>query len=221
MKDNFKILQSETVNIQGANALKVMIEILSKQHSLDKNKKITIYLLYRDCTSPKQLFVDSLEQAIQNENAEDLIFLGDININLLNPHESADYLNMCMANGCLSLQNSPTRNENCLDHVSSNGNSLDITCEILQEQITDHAMIDVGINLPNTYQTSEKSRLQFTNEKKFQIELRKQNWEWVEEAGKNYCTSVNDDLQKIIKTIQACRTRATKTVTVKNKKTLR
>ena len=50
-----------------------------------------------------------------------------------------------------------------------------------------------------------------TNGKKFRIEPEKVGWEWVEKAGKNYQTPVNENFEKLITIIQACRSRAPKT----------
>ena len=54
---------------------------------------MTFVLLYRDCTSSKPQFVDSLEQLLQSESMNDIILMGDVNINLLNDGESAEYHN--------------------------------------------------------------------------------------------------------------------------------
>lgn len=132
VKKDLKITGSEILNIQGANLLKLKIEYPSNQYSSNSRNELAVYLIYRDCTSSRLRFVEELEQIIQNEKLKNSIFLGDMNINLLNSHESADYLNMFMSQGCLSYQNAPTRDHSCLDHVFSNINAAHVHCKLLE-----------------------------------------------------------------------------------------
>jgi len=183
VKNDLKIVKSEKIKVLGANVMKIKIDYSSNQSSLGENTELSLYLVYKDCTFSKLRFVESLEQLIQNNSdvEKDAIFLGDMNINLLDDNESADYLNMFMAHGCLSLQNSPTRDTSCLDHVLSNSSTLTVNCKVMDKWITDHAIIDIEIKLPNTYWNNEEKQIQIVNEKKFRAELLKVNWDWVEE----------------------------------------
>ena len=141
-----------------------------------------------------------------------------MNINLLNSHESANYLNMFLSQGCLSFQNSPIRYQNCLDHVFSNITASYVHCKRFQNQITDHAMLDIRIDMPNTHGINDEKEIRFTNENKFQKELRRVSWEWVKEDGMNEEISVNDDFERLFEIIESCRSRATKIKTIKNSK---
>ena len=123
-----------------------------------------------------------------------------------------------MSQGCLSFQNSPTRDGSCLDHVFSNINAEYLDCKILQYQITDHAMIDITIKLPNTHVVSEESVTRFTNEKKFVALLRKGDWDWAQKVEENDQISVNDDFDLLVSIMQECRARATKTKILKDNK---
>lgn len=222
VKNDLKIVKNEMLNIQGANSLKIEIEYSNERNSLGVNNELAMYLIYRDCTASKQRFVEGLEQIImQNKNVKNSVFLGDMNINLLNTHESADYLNMFMSQGCLSYQNAPTRDQSCLDHVFSNINAAYINCEILPNRITDHAMISTKIEVTNTYDDRYVGEKQFTDYKKFQTLLQNANWEWVDEVEKNEKTSVKEDFDRLFATIHKCRTEGTKIKRIKNIKARR
>ena len=64
VKKNLKITRSEILNIAGANLLKIEIEYPGKQYSSNSDNELAIYLIYRDCISSRQRFVDGLEQII-------------------------------------------------------------------------------------------------------------------------------------------------------------
>jgi len=118
-KNTLPIKSSEVVSVDGSNGLKLKIQKGGKNKKTE-NDVITMYLLYRNCTADRHHFIDSLERELQKEIGSQIVILGDININLLDEMESAEYLDMFMSQGCLSLQNFPTRGQNCLDHVITN-----------------------------------------------------------------------------------------------------
>ena len=68
-----------------------------------------------------------------------------MNIDILNKVEAAGYLNILMAMGFESIQNKPTREDRCLDHVMAKSGTLKIASKIAVHQITDHAIVDVNI----------------------------------------------------------------------------
>ena len=114
IKEKLRVKKAEIVQIQGANALKIRIRVQKGQNA-SENNELVLYLLYRDCTSSKHRFVESLGKELQSEKRNHIIFFGGININLLDDKNSLEYLNMLMSQGCLSLQNQPTRDRSCLD----------------------------------------------------------------------------------------------------------
>jgi hypothetical protein len=78
--------------------------------------------------------------------------ISDININILNQQDSAEYLNiMLMTSGLKSELNEPTRDDSCLDHVMVRGQHLQIKTSILENNvITDHLPIHIKIINENT-----------------------------------------------------------------------
>lgn len=213
VKESLQIRKNETVNIQGANVLKLKLQH-QNQRSNGKNNELIMYLLYRDCTSPKQSFVESLEQELLKEKRNNVVIFGDLNIDLLDERESSEYLNMLMSQGCLSFQNCPTRENSCLDHVFANHQN--VTCKLLETQINDHATIEISVLSQDTYQRLEEKKIEITNEELFQKYIREANWKWVDEINVNDEISVNKDFDRLIATIQACRKRATKIKLVNN-----
>ena len=137
--------------------------------------------------------------------------LGDINIDLLDEVESSDYLNRCMANGFLSIQNQATREGSCLDHVFSNMQSSMVSCYILDNQITDHAIVSINLELENTHQNEDETvTVRKTNEELFKKYLKNADWKWVREIG-NTNISINKHFERLISTMQDCHEKATKT----------
>lgn len=117
-----------------------------------------MFLACREYTSSRVQFVNDLPEILQNCVEEVTIMIDDMNINLHNKEESADYLNMLMANGFIPIYNQPTRDKNCLDHVLVNSASLPITYKKVEHQITDHSMYITPIEIgeQNTYHEKEK-----------------------------------------------------------------
>lgn len=179
VRENIQVKNCERVQIQGANVLKLVLQRTSEQKARE-NSETVMYLWYRDCTSSKHQFVESLEQELQNENGKYIILFGDININLLDENDSLEYLNMLMSRYCLSVQNLPTRGRSCLDHVFVNNNQLNVTCKILEKRITDHAIIDINVSSQSTHHMLQKKKIKITNEDLFQKNLREADCKWVE-----------------------------------------
>ena len=105
---------------------------------------ITLLLVYRDCNQPKSKFVQTLLPIIENRE-DNFILLGDINRDILDLEESADYLNAMESSGFKSILNEPTRNLSCLDHVFCKSSRMQVTASILDIKITDHAIVKVEV----------------------------------------------------------------------------
>ena len=135
LRESIDVISNEIVSISGANVLRLRMKCPHLDDGLESTI-LTIYLLYKDWSWPKEEFVNSLEREIQNEMGGRVIMIGDININLLNDDESHEYLNTMMSLGYLSLQNKPSREKSCLDHVFTNIDESLIQCRLLENKIT-------------------------------------------------------------------------------------
>lgn len=217
VRENIRVESGKIVYIFGTNALQLKIQCAKERNECDN--RLTLYLLYRDCSSNKQYFINSLEEELLNEAGNQILLIGDININLLNENESAEYLNMVMSQGCLSIQNQPTREQNCLDHVITNIDESLVNCKIKENWITDHAILEIEVKIANAHQNLEEKRLKIRSEKHFQKFLLETDWNWVKEVelNSNLKISVNRDFDKLFGIIQTCSERATKVKTINMK----
>lgn len=130
-------------------------------------------------------------------------------MDIRNKVESAAYLNTLMAMGFLSIQNEPTREDRCIDHVMAKCEKIKIESKISQQKITDHAIVDINI----TREGRKKWVIQEKNgvdEKMFITNLRSMDWSWIENLNKT--KNMNMDFNKLFSYIQGCREKATKKV---------
>ena len=79
------------------------------------------------------------------ENAQDIILLGDVNINLLNHASLSDtglYFDTLLENGLLPLVSLPTRISNnsatSIDHILTNINDSSLDTSIIVSDVSDH-----------------------------------------------------------------------------------
>jgi hypothetical protein len=188
-----------------ANAIKLQIHF-------PIDSKMTIILIYRDCSSSKIDFVNELEEIIES-GEENVVILGDMNINILTGEDSDIYLNVIAAKGYISKFNEPTRDSNCLDHVLVQSQRLELSVERFMEKISDHAIL--GINILDG-DNPEIGGEHVTNKSYTIIEegklldcLQNADWSWVDDVN---CENVDSKFDKLILTIQDCQHRATKTI---------
>ena len=80
--------------------------------------------------------------------AQDIILLGDVNINLLNHASHSDtgiYLDTLLQNGFLPLVSLPTRISNnsatLIDHISTNINDRNLDTSIIVSDVSDHLAV--------------------------------------------------------------------------------
>ena len=135
--------------------------------------------------------LNNLLLKIKNDfkNAQDVILLGDININLLkhtSHNDTQHYLDTLLENGYMPLINLPTRiTENSatlIDHILTNINDLDsLETAVITSHISDHLPIFVlcqSNNKKNEVPVANKVRLiNDQNKKKFYNILKNQTWE--------------------------------------------
>lgn len=114
------------------------------------NTYFKIFSLYRLQQFSENQFVDELTPIINNLN-NNVIYLGDINLNLLrNNNLTQKYQSILNNNGFLSFVNSPTRitptSKACVDHIfirSKNTNHF--RAAVFDAGITDHYVLCLNI----------------------------------------------------------------------------
>jgi endonuclease/exonuclease/phosphatase (EEP) superfamily protein YafD len=227
VRESINIIQNEIIKIHTANILCLTLELGSTTHervnSIDDNT-LTILLCYRDCVISRSKFLRTFEPIINRNRNKNIILLGDLNINLLNSVEAADYLNVIESAGFKSIQNQPTRDRSCLDHVFLKSNKLTAKSWLSDFRVSDHAMVLIeidkhDINGGMTDGLSEEVKI--VNEKKFVDKLQKADWSWIDKfnnPSNDNVTDVNIMFQKLFGLIQDCREKATKIVKYKRNK---
>lgn len=228
--DTITVTKNQKIELHTAEMLCLTLRLndtCMKESASNNSIKNTIMLIlcYRDCTLPKTEFLQTLEPVIEENKNKNILFLGDLNINLLDIEESADYLNIMESAGFESIQNQPTRNLSCLDHVFSKGNQLSIQTKLSSFRISDHSMvmIEVGTNRWDVKDRNRQKEVKILNEKKFIKKLIKVDWSWTDtfdkaENNRHNIKDVNAAFQKLFELIQGCRDKAIKTIKYKHRR---
>jgi hypothetical protein len=103
----------------------------------------SVLLIYRYPNGSKKAFVNELAELVSLLHSRAIV-VGDINLNILDEDNCAEYLNLMESFGFHACMREPTREENCLDHVFVRGIAEQrVTAELVRESfgITDHAGI--------------------------------------------------------------------------------
>ena len=122
------------------------------------------------------------------KNAQDIILLGDVNINLLNHASHSDtgiYLDTLLENGLLPLVSLPTRISNnsatLIDHISTNINDKNLDTSIIVSDVSDHFAVFFLRPLKSCKkEVLPPKKVRVTNERakqKFITLLENQSWE--------------------------------------------
>ena len=219
IKTHLKIKTVENISLITGNMMKLQIET-DATDEMGKNV-ITIIVIYRDCTSSKNTFINELENAIDN-GEKNVILLGDINIDIMNEREAKDYLNTVRSFGYDSKLNIPTRDDRCLDHVmvkATNRNinkCMQVQAEILEEMITDHAVIMLNVDVERQYvKTTINTGYTVIDQKKLTSNINNINWSEV--LGCDEKESVNNKLMRMITAIHRAQEKAQKVISLKDK----
>lgn len=125
-------------------------------------------------------FISSLEANLKSiKNSPCLIFVGDININILgqsaNEKNTSSYLNLLAAHGLISCVDKPTHMKSCIDHifVSAACHSESIVCPT---DLTNHSLTMAGVTVAAPKMARVKrSRLKIDYEG-LKAEVAKINW---------------------------------------------
>jgi len=175
--------------------------------------------LYRDCTSSKNKFIDELEQIIINTK-QNAILLGDINIDILDQEASASYLNLIQAHGFDINHTFPTRDDACLDHVMVRTSSFQTETTLHGLKISDHAILSVQLRGKSADSGGlspdiMEDEIEFIDQNRFIENVKKENWNWIEEIDMNNMGDENDvniHVNRMFDVFGKCQLRAVKKI---------
>ena len=192
----------KSVSFEPVNQLSIFIPRVFESQFIkiktDKNKYTLVGNIYRPNTAPfadikkfnqtlsEILFI--LKNNSEFKNAQDIILLGDVNINLLNHASHSDtgiYLDTLLENGLLPLVSLPTRISNnsatLIDHISTNINDKNLDTSIIVSDVSDHFAVFFLRPLKNCKkEVLPPKKVRVTNERakqKFITLLENQSWE--------------------------------------------
>jgi len=123
LKEHLKIRTVEKQNLITANTIKLELQI----HDTVNNKDATVtilLILYKDCKTSKKKFTEELRDIVSAAEGGNIVIIGDMNIDILDPKEAMEYLNMLQAQGFSVEHRIPTRDHSCLDHVMVRSNCI-------------------------------------------------------------------------------------------------
>lgn len=142
-----------------------------------KSNNIVIGVIYRHPSQETDVFIDKLNALLDNlnQNHQNFVILGDININLLLSDKNqkvTNYVNMLTNNATIPLITSPTRvtrkSATLIDHILTNSSKLRMTPSIIEYDISDHFPIacqlrDIKIRHKN-YHTLKRDMRNFNQD---------------------------------------------------------
>jgi hypothetical protein len=151
VKNNIKVINSCLLKFRTADALRIEFEF--------ENHIFSVLAFYRLHSHSKEVFLSELCDYLSKEKylkkLKNVIFIGDLNINLLENKAVVDeYCNLLALSGLECLNREATRvtddSETCIDHVFAKiscKNQIEMQVEIVHTSITDHAMsrLSVGV----------------------------------------------------------------------------
>lgn len=180
-------LISTSISTQTLRTSKISITNLLVNYN---NKKISLNVCYRSPNSNSKDFIEDLDSYMNSKRSNDVeIFMGDINLNILNNSEHLinEYLSVMATHGYVSLYQDVTRPESksCLDHVFLNkkiNDHLDVRPAIVNYDITDHLPILINFfsnDKKTTTSIKKSSTYTKINFEKLNNQAREKNWKGI------------------------------------------
>ena len=156
--------------------------------TVENSIKILLLAVYRPPSNNKLGFINELKELCRNIKFKNVILIGDVNLNLLDPNDISvqAYEDVLAVNGFLKCINGITREEflgdklvsSCLDHIFIRSGAKQVNSVIYKTKISDHYLVACALNFNSTLQTNVKEtgfsmRL---DETKLQQELKRTDW---------------------------------------------
>jgi len=133
----------------------------------------TIVCFYRLHSGPVHMFLTELDNFLQYKNANNLLLVGDFNIDMLEDSDAIDsYISLLSKYGLYSFLNTPTRKPSgsCLDHVIGRFTTPQSTfdCFNFDLDLTDHYMTGLAVQILNDRPTQRANLMliQRSNQRK-------------------------------------------------------
>lgn len=176
----FTEVHTECVHFEGFNGIV----------SFNNKLCVELFAIYRPPKFNKQCFVSELDSVLEGRTSENIVILGDMNIDLLQDDQIVQsYLSILTSNGFCTCIADVTREEfrtdifsqTCIDHIfarTSNRSACDIHSVVYRTKITDHYITGVCLSFNNmTSSDGDKTEpFQYFNEKKLSRLLLEVNW---------------------------------------------
>jgi len=126
----------------------------------------TFFCIYRLHSKPLDSFLTEFDALLKNKNSQNLLLVGDFNLNLLNDCDSVDSYNAILSkNGLYSFLNETTRNASgtCIDHILGRFNlsQTHFDCYNIDIGISDHNMSGIGLHIKHDNHTNNTSTKSF------------------------------------------------------------
>lgn len=197
------------------------------------NVKYGVTCVYRPPSTNIKSFIYDLEQYISsNTNKQIELFIGDININILqkNDYDTNLYLSTLNFYGFESTINGPTRvtsnTSTCLDHIflknKLKSNAQEYSTFIIETDLTDHFPIMINIYSDYIVRTNDNKTVTKTvekfNELLFRDQISKQSWTTV--FGSNSVEEAAEEFSYIMENI-VDQSKERKNIVVKENKKLK
>lgn len=191
------------------------------------NKIFCIYTFYRSPNTDVDDFLEELNNKLNEEKEDNChysLFLGDINIDLLNENmDSKNYLDLLGEFGYISAINTPTRvqreSETCLDHIfiySRNNNYESLLPITVATSITDHytTILQIVLNEKGKSEHCESRKyFEIVKEEILIQEIKKIDWNDILQQH----TDLDILTNTFIEEINECVRKSKKRIKIKNK----
>ena len=144
---------------------------------------IVFICVYRLHSCSIKIFCDDIANYLNKIKCKNLIFVGDININLMDININVDYLHLMSSFGLISYVNHVTRpvSGSCLDHTFARLNSdVHLVVHVLDTCITDHSTLYGIFEFGNNCQFDTKNIISHSkkiNYKSLNEFLVKESWD--------------------------------------------
>jgi hypothetical protein len=151
IKNSIEVINHVTEQFHTADVIGIRFRVLEQS--------FTLFACYRILKCSREVFVDELENLLitkgVSKNSNNVLFIGDLNINLLESSNFVDNYKILMAsNGFECLVNEPTRvttdSATCIDHVFSrvsDKSRVTVETEVRHVGITDHSLCSVSVSV--------------------------------------------------------------------------
>lgn len=145
VKKGINIKSVEEIVFSGATCLLIEID-------LNQNNSLKVIGIYRSPSHCANDFNSELENLIDRIRGDNIVIMGDINMDILKPSyvNNKEYINLLNEYGYTSLINVETRDKSCIDHIFGKWKPRlfkKVESGIIRTGITDHSSTSINLYL--------------------------------------------------------------------------